>query len=117
MQGKRISKALVKADSEKQKIFTIGHSTRTFREFLELLKAHSINRLVDIRTIPRSRFNPQFNQQILKKRLKNHSVSYVYMKGLGGLRKPLKDSKNKGWRHPGFRGFADYMQTEEFEKN
>ncbi len=81
---------------------------------MRLLKAHSIRLLVDIRTIPRSRHNPQFNQGPLRRRLKAAKISYLHMAGLGGLRRPLKDSPNKGWRNASFRGFADYMQTPEF---
>ncbi len=97
-------------------ILTIGHSTRAIDDFLDILHAHSITQLVDIRTIPRSRHNPQFNRESLPERLKESSIDYVLMKQLGGLRHPRPDSPNMGWRNPSFRGFADYMQTEEFEK-
>ncbi|HET8719752.1 MAG TPA: DUF488 domain-containing protein [Candidatus Nitrosotenuis sp.] len=98
-------------------IFAVGHSTREIKSFLELLKAHSIDLLVDIRTIPRSRHNPQFNEENLKKALKDNTIDYIHLTGLGGLRHPHKDSINYGWRNASFRGFADYMQTEEFESS
>jgi uncharacterized protein (DUF488 family) len=95
-------------------ILTIGHSTRTIDGFLSLLRAHSVTRVVDIRTIPRSRHNPQFNQESLSENLKQSTIDYVLMKDLGGLRHPKADSLNMGWRNSSFRGFADYMQTQEF---
>jgi uncharacterized protein (DUF488 family) len=97
-------------------IWTIGHSTRPIEEFIDLLKAHGIQRLVDVRTIPRSRHNPQFNTDRLAKRLKTAGVAYVHMPQLGGLRKAKKDSHNLGWRNASFRGYADYMQSDEFWK-
>ncbi len=99
----------------KNPIFTIGHSTRTAEEFLIALEPYGIERIVDIRTIPKSRHNPQFNLDQLPDFLKGRHVGYLHMKGLGGLRHPLKDSLNTGWRNSSFRGFADYMQTGEFE--
>ena len=98
-------------------ILTIGHSTRALDDFLDILRAHSLTRLVDIRTIPRSRHNPQFNQESLSKGLKESAIDYVLMKQLGGLRHPKPDSANMGWRNSSFRGFADYIQTQEFVKN
>ena len=95
-------------------IFTLGHSTLPIEAFLALLQAYGIERLVDIRTIPRSRHNPQFNDTALASSLKARHLQYVHLKALGGLRRPRKDSPNTGWRNGGFRGFADYMQTEEF---
>jgi len=95
-------------------IFTLGHSTLPIEAFLVLLQAYGIERLVDIRTIPRSRHNPQFNDTALASSLKTRHLQYVHLKALGGLRRPRKDSPNTGWRNEGFRGFADYMQTEEF---
>lgn len=97
-------------------IWTIGHSTRPIDEFLTLLKAHGIERLIDVRTVPRSRHNPQFNSDALAESLKKAGLTYVHMPQLGGLRKPMKDSINAGWQNAGFRGYADYMQTEEFGK-
>jgi len=95
-------------------IFTLGHSTLRIEAFLALLQAYGIERLVDIRTIPRSRHNPQFNDTALAGSLKARHLQYAHLKALGGLRRPRKDSPNTGWRDGGFRGFADYMQTEEF---
>lgn len=95
-------------------IFTIGHSTRSFQELVDLLRAHGVERLVDVRTIPRSRHNPQFNRETLSKALHNRRLSYRHMKTLGGLRHARPDSVNSGWRNPSFRGFADYMQTPAF---
>ena len=97
-------------------ILTIGHSTRTLEDFLDILRANGVTRLVDIRTIPRSRHNPQFNQDSLSESLKQSAIDYVLMKQLGGLRYPKADSPNTGWRNSSFRGFADYMQTQEFAK-
>lgn len=95
-------------------IFTIGHSTRSFQELVDLLRAHGVERLVDVRTIPRSRHNPQFNRETLSKALHNRRLSYRHMKALGGLRHARPDSINTGWRNASFRGFADYMQTPAF---
>lgn len=95
-------------------IFLIGHSTRTAESFVRILEAHSVDLLVDIRTIPKSRHNPQFNKEELERTLKDHKIGYLHMKGLGGLRHPAKNSVNMGWRNDSFRGFADYMQTPEF---
>jgi uncharacterized protein (DUF488 family) len=96
-------------------IFTIGHSTRSIEDFIELLKAHGVKRLIDIRTVPRSRHNPQFNGDVLPESLKQAHIAYTHMKQLGGLRHARADSINTGWHNASFRGFADYMQTEEFE--
>ncbi len=97
-------------------LWTIGHSTRPIGEFIPLLNAHGIQQLVDVRTIPRSRHNPQFNQETLSSSLKDKGLLYVHMPQLGGLRKPKKDSINTGWRNESFRGYADYMQSEAFWK-
>lgn len=98
-------------------IFTIGHSTRSIEEFISILKAFSIKLLADVRTIPKSRYNPQFNSDVLTKELKNNGIHYAHMAGLGGLRHPRKDSLNTAWKNMSFRGFADYMQTEDFKKS
>lgn len=97
-------------------IFTIGHSTRPIDEFISILKALDIKLVADVRTIPKSRHNPQFNSDELAKSLKNSGLDYVHIAGLGGLRHPKKDSPNTAWKNDSFRGFADYMQTEDFEK-
>jgi uncharacterized protein (DUF488 family) len=96
-------------------IFTIGHSTRTLDSFVTLLQAEAIRLVVDIRTIPRSRRNPQFNQETLPEQLGKYGISYVHLPRLGGLRRPHAGSVNTGWHNDSFRGFADYMQTSEFE--
>ena len=100
--------------AKKFELFTIGHSTRPIEDFIELLKAHGVKRVIDIRTIPRSRHNPQFNRESLAESLRAEGIGYTHIKKLGGLRHPRKDSINLGWRNSGFRGFADYMQTPEF---
>lgn len=98
-------------------VLTIGHSTRTLPAFLEMLQGHGVKRLVDVRTVPRSRHNPQFNGDALPDALKEAGVAYTHMPGLGGLRHPRPDSVNSAWRNDSFRGFADYMQTPEFATN
>jgi len=98
-------------------IYTIGHSTRTLNEFLDLLNVYSITLLVDVRTIPRSRHNPQFNKETLPVTLKSYGVKYIHMPEIGGLRHPKRDSVNIAWKNMGFRGYADYMQTKEFTDN
>jgi uncharacterized protein (DUF488 family) len=97
-------------------IWTIGHSTRPIDEFITLLKAHHVHRLVDVRTVPHSRHNPQFNTEQLDQSLRQAGLNYVHMPQLGGLRKAKKDSVNLGWRNASFRGYADYMLSEEFWK-
>jgi uncharacterized protein (DUF488 family) len=97
-----------------QVLWTIGHSTRPIDEFLSLLKTHTIQRLVDVRTVPRSRYNPQFNTEALATSLAGEGISYQHAAPLGGLRKPRKDSINIGWRNNSFRGYADYLQSEAF---
>jgi uncharacterized protein (DUF488 family) len=95
-------------------VLTIGHSTRTIEEFVCLLQAHAVTRVVDVRTVPRSRHNPQFNRAILPASLKIAGIGYTHIPELGGLRQPTRDSLNTGWRNASFRGYADYMQTAEF---
>ncbi|MBI2818287.1 MAG: DUF488 domain-containing protein [Acidobacteria bacterium] len=96
-------------------LFTVGHSTREWAEFVELLRTSNVERLVDVRTIPRSRHNPQFNRESMGPKLRRAGIGYVYLRNLGGLRKPRPDSINAGWRNASFRGYADYMQTPDFE--
>jgi uncharacterized protein (DUF488 family) len=98
-------------------VFTIGHSTRTLEEFTQLLKTYGVTVLVDVRTVPRSRHNPQFNKETLPNSLKPSGVKYIYMPEIGGLRRPKRDSVNLAWRNMSFRGYADYMQTKEFTDN
>jgi uncharacterized protein (DUF488 family) len=98
-------------------ILTIGHSTHTLADFIGLLQAHAVLLVVDIRTVPRSRHNPQFNRDTLPGSLQAAGIGYVHMPGLGGLRHARHDSPNTAWRVASFRGFADYMQTPEFEES
>jgi len=95
-------------------LWTIGHSTRPIEEFIELLQAHGVQLLVDVRTIPYSRRNPQFNTGALAESLLRAGLRYQHLPTLGGRRKSRPDSVNLGWRNVGFRGYADYMQTNEF---
>jgi uncharacterized protein (DUF488 family) len=97
-------------------IYTLGHSTRSLEELVAILKEFGVTHLVDVRTVPRSRHNPQFNKEALPGSLAEVGIAYTHMPGLGGLRKPHPDSPNMGWRNASFRGFADYMQTAEFEQ-
>jgi uncharacterized protein (DUF488 family) len=96
-------------------VFTLGHSTLSIEQFMAVLEAYRIESLVDIRTIPRSRHNPQFNDTALAHSLAAERLEYVPMQSLGGLRHARKDSLNTGWRNANFRGYADYMQTEPFQ--
>ncbi|MDA8150153.1 MAG: DUF488 domain-containing protein [Nitrospiraceae bacterium] len=98
-------------------VFTIGHGTRTLEEFIAILEEDGIQCVVDVRSIPRSRHNPQFNEDSLPSDLGTHVVEYLHMSGLGGLRHTHKDSLNTGWKNLSFRGFADYMATEEFAES
>ncbi len=111
-------------------VMTIGHSTHPVAEFIHLLHSHGIARLVDVRTVPRSRHNPQFNREALAQSLEAAQIHYSYMPGLGGFRRARGDlanadsagvaqstALNAGWRNASFRGYADYMQAEEFERN
>lgn len=97
-------------------IFTIGHSTLPIDRFVALLRAFGIGALADIRSVPRSRRNPQFNSDALAGTLKAADIRYVPLGALGGLRRAHKESPNTGWRNASFRGFADYMQTEAFAR-
>ena len=101
---------------EQLTIFTIGHSTHPIEEFIALLKNYGIEQLVDVRTVPKSRHVPQFNSDALEASLREAGIGYVHLKALGGLRHAKKDSMNTGWRNASFRGYADYMETEEFAK-
>lgn len=95
-------------------IYTIGHSTHPIDEFIEILKAHRIKKLIDIRTIAKSRHNPQFGQENLAASVREKNITYRRMESLGGLRHTRKDSINDAWRNASFRGYADYMQSDEF---
>jgi uncharacterized protein (DUF488 family) len=98
-------------------VSTIGHSNRSIEEFIALLKRNAIDCVLDIRTVPKSRHNPQFGQDVLPRSLLEAGIDYRYLGGLGGLRRPRPDSPNTGWRNISFRGYADYMQTDEFSRN
>ncbi len=95
-------------------VFTLGHSTLPIERFIALLQIYRVERLMDIRTMPRSRHNPQFNGGALADSLTAHHFDYVHIPALGGLRRARKHSPNAGWRNSGFRGYADYMQSEGF---
>ena len=96
-------------------ILTVGHSTHSIEAFLALLAAHGVEQVIDVRTIPKSRRNPQFNTEALAAALRHAHVRYLHLPGLGGLRHPRKDSTNNAWRNDSFRGYADYMETPAFE--
>jgi len=112
----RLSKAAGKAERAPL-VLTIGHSTRSLDDFIDLLKIHTVEKIIDVRTVPRSRHNPQFNLDTLPEKLKSARIGYKHMSGLGGLRHAQRNSPNMGRRNSSFRGFADYMLTGEFEKN
>ena len=95
-------------------IFTVGHSTLPIQRFVAVLDAYGIERVVDVRALPRSRRHPQFNGDALRESLRAAGVDYHSLRELGGMRKPRADSPNRGWREEAFRGYADYMQTPEF---
>src|SRR5216684_1063469 len=98
-------------------VYSIGHSTRPLDEFLGLLRAHGVTHVVDTRTVPRSRRNPQYNREGLPEALRPAGIGYAHVPGLGGLRRPRRDSVNTAWRNAGFRGYADHMQTAEFAES
>lgn len=98
-------------------IFTIGHSNRPLDTFVDLLRSNGVVRVLDVRTVPRSRHNPQFNQDALPTSLETFQISYTHLPGLGGLRHARADSPNSGWHSLSFRGYADYMQSTEFADN
>lgn len=98
------------------RLFTIGHSTRSLEELAQLLRESGVTRLFDVRSVPRSRHNPQFNSDALAASLSAQRIDYAHRPALGGLRKPKPGSVNQGWKEEGFRGYADHMQTLEFER-
>jgi uncharacterized protein (DUF488 family) len=108
---------MAKTDGVGLTILTVGHSTHPIEDFLAILRAHDVEQLVDVRTIPQSRHNPQFNREALGQSLVRGGIAYEHLPGLGGLRRPRPDSINFGWKNASFRGYADYMQTPEFEEN
>lgn len=95
-------------------VLTVGHSTRPIEAFVELLRAHRVTQLIDVRTVPRSRHNPQFNADALPASLATANIGYEHAPGLGGFRRTVPNSANAGWRNLSFRGYADYMQTADF---
>lgn len=97
-------------------VLSVGHSNRSFDDFVELLRAHGVKRVVDVRRFPASRANPQFDKAALARRLPARGIRYRHLEALGGRRKPKKDSPNRAWRNAAFRGYADYMETSEFRK-
>ena len=98
-------------------VYTIGHSTRSIEAFIQMLRTHAIENVVDIRTIAKSRHNPQYNEDELHRSLEGENIGYVRFPGLGGLRHTTKGSINTGWHNASFRGYADYMQTPQFQEN
>src|SRR5213082_2953795 len=98
------------------KIWTIGHSTRSIDDFISLLKENEIKLLADVRSLPGSKRYPQFNREALAESLNAHGIRYEHFPELGGRRKPNRDSPNTAWRNASFRGYADYMETEQFQK-
>jgi uncharacterized protein (DUF488 family) len=95
-------------------VLTVGHSTRPIEDFIALLKAHGVERVVDVRTVPKSRRNPQYHIDRLPGSLAQAGIGYTHVPALGGLRRARPDSPNAGWRNASFRGYADYMQTPQF---
>ncbi len=102
---------------EELSVLTIGHSTRTLEEFIELLEVYGITLVVDVRTVPHSRHNPQFNKEAMPANLKPCGIGYIHIPDIGGFRRPKPNSVNSAWGNAGFRGYADYMQTKEFTEN
>jgi uncharacterized protein (DUF488 family) len=98
------------------RVLAVGHSTRPIEQLLELLRAVRVATLADVRTIPRSRANPQFDGRTLARALAAEGIGYAHLPHLGGLRHARRDSLNTGWRNASFRGYADHMQTPEFEE-
>jgi uncharacterized protein (DUF488 family) len=103
------------ASPETPLVLTVGHSTHPLDLFIQMLQAHGVSLVADVRTVPRSRHNPQFNRESLPLALKAVSIGYVHLAGLGGWRSPRADSPNRGWRNPAFQGYADYLLTPECE--
>lgn len=98
-------------------VLTVGHSTKPLKDFIALLKAHAVTRVIDVRTVPRSRHNSQFNRDTLPALLAAEGIDYEHVAGLGGFRKAHADSPNAGWRNASFRGYADHMRTPEFAEH
>jgi uncharacterized protein (DUF488 family) len=98
-------------------VLTIGHSTHPLDTFIQMLRGHGVTLVADVRTVPRSRHNPQYNRDTLPQSLEAAGLGYVHLPGLGGWRSPRPGSPNRGWRNPGFQGYADYLLTPEFEEH
>ena len=109
--------ATLSADESRCEVLTVGHSTRPIEAFIKLLAGHGVTQLIDVRTVPRSRHNPQFNDDALPSSLAAANIGYGHASGLGGFRPTSADSPNVGWRNLSFRGYADYMQTMDFAAN
>lgn len=109
--------APIPEDGGSCQVLTIGHSTRSIEDFIELLRAHQVDQLIDVRSVPRSRHNPQFNIDALPASLAAANIGYAHASGLGGFRRTTADSPNTGWHNLSFRGYADYMQTADFAAN
>jgi len=99
-----------------RQIWTIGHSMRKIDQFTSLLEENGIKLVVDVRSLPGSKRNPQFNKEALAQSLRERGIGYEHLPDLGGRRKPKPDSRNTAWRNASFRGYADYMETEQFRK-
>lgn len=108
------TEATAEGEAHRCRVLTVGHSTRSIEDFLALLKGHAVTQLVDVRTVPKSRHNPQFETEALAASLAAAGIRYAHAPGLGGFRRAAPDSANAGWRNASFRGYADYMQTAEF---
>ena len=106
----------MKTKPQNKIVWTIGHSTRTLEKLIEMLHSFKIEMVADIRSYPGSRRYPQFNKESLEVSLPENNIQYVHLKKLGGRRKVNPDSKNTAWRHVAFRGYADYMETEDFKE-
>lgn len=102
---------------DKREIYTIGHSTRDLKEFIDLLLTYKIELLVDVRNFPGSRKYPHFSKESLEVSLKEYTIDYLHLKPLGGRRKPQRDSRNDRWRNEAFRGYADYMESTAFKES
>ena len=107
----------MKEDENRCSVLTVGHSTRSIQAFIGLLVAHGATQLIDVRTVPRSRHNPQFNEDALPISLAAANIGYVHASGLGGFRPTTAESPNAGWRNLSFRSYVDYMQTSDFAAN
>ncbi len=102
------------ANQQNKEVWTIGHSTCSLDEFVAMLNSFQIEVIVDIRNFPGSKKYPQFNKNELEDSLLKYNLNYIHLKNLGGRRKSNANSENTAWRHPAFRGYADYMETETF---